>query len=211
MLNTLMKKIARFFISEGPIDYYSSIDYNLYTRGLYLIREDQMKKEVRKETHIRWMIRRDMPEILNIENLCFEFKWNEEDFIRCLRQRNCIGMVAEIDAEIVGFMIYELHSSHLNIVNFAIRPDHQKKGIGRKQLDKLKNKLTPERRSYLSLIVRESNLQAQLFLKKEGFVARKIHRNYYDDCEESGYYMEYSIVKKSPTNRVSKFFEDLTQ
>ena len=45
--------------------------------------------------HIRWMIRRDMPEILEIEKQSFEFPWCEEDFIRCLRQRNCIGMVRQ--------------------------------------------------------------------------------------------------------------------
>ncbi|MEM1305855.1 MAG: ribosomal-protein-alanine N-acetyltransferase RimI, partial [Planctomycetota bacterium] len=45
--------------------------------------------------HIRWMIRRDMQEVLGIEQESFEFPWLEEDFIRCLRQRNCIGMVAE--------------------------------------------------------------------------------------------------------------------
>ena len=32
----------------------------------------------------------------------FEFPWSEEDFIRCLRQRNCIGMVAEHDEQVVG-------------------------------------------------------------------------------------------------------------
>ena len=53
------------------------------------------KEQVR--VHIRWMIRRDMPEVLDIENQAFEFPWTEEDFIRCLRQRNCIGMVAELD------------------------------------------------------------------------------------------------------------------
>src|SRR4051812_2604533 len=45
--------------------------------------------------HIRWMIRRDMAEVLEIERSAFEFPWFEEEFIRCLRQRNCIGMVAE--------------------------------------------------------------------------------------------------------------------
>jgi len=43
------------------------------------------------KVHIRWMIRRDMPEILEIERQSFEFPWCEEDFVRCLRQRNCIG------------------------------------------------------------------------------------------------------------------------
>lgn len=44
---------------------------------------------------IRWMIRRDMAEVLNIEHDSFEFPWTEEDFLGCLRQRNCIGMIAE--------------------------------------------------------------------------------------------------------------------
>ena len=47
------------------------------------------------KAHIRWMIRRDMPEVLAVEGESFEFPWCEEDFLRCLRQRNCIGMVAE--------------------------------------------------------------------------------------------------------------------
>ena len=36
-----------------------------------------------------------MPEVLKIEHESFEFNWTEEDFLACLRQRNCIGMVAE--------------------------------------------------------------------------------------------------------------------
>ena len=67
-----------------------------------------VKKDFDMNVHIRWMIRRDMPEVLEIEQSSFEFPWTEEDFIRCLRQRNCIGMVAEYDEKVVGFMIYEL-------------------------------------------------------------------------------------------------------
>ena len=78
----------------------------------------QSKPEVR--IHIRWMIRRDMAEVLAIEAESFEFPWSEEDFIRCLRQRNCIGMVAELDDHVVGFMIYELHKNRLHVLNFAV-------------------------------------------------------------------------------------------
>ena len=73
--------------------------------------------------HIRWMIRRDMPEVLDIERAAFEFPWFEEEFIRCLRQRNCIGMVAEHAERVVGFMIYELHKTRLHILNFAVAAD----------------------------------------------------------------------------------------
>ncbi len=40
------------------------------------------------QVQIRWMIRRDMDEVLNIEYEGFEFPWSEDDFVRCLRQRN---------------------------------------------------------------------------------------------------------------------------
>ena len=45
--------------------------------------------------NIRWFIRRDMPEVVAIEKQGFEFPWSEEDFLRCLRLRHTIGMVAE--------------------------------------------------------------------------------------------------------------------
>ena len=69
---------------------------------------------------MRWMIRRDMPEVLAIEAESFEFPWPEEDFIRCLRGRNFIGMVAEYDDRIVGFMIYELTKKRIEVLNLAV-------------------------------------------------------------------------------------------
>jgi [ribosomal protein S18]-alanine N-acetyltransferase len=53
------------------------------------------RKVVRNTVHVRWLIRRDMPAVLKIEDSSFEFPWREDDFIRALRQRNCIGMVAD--------------------------------------------------------------------------------------------------------------------
>ena len=47
-----------------------------------------------------------------IEAEGFEYAWTEDDFLRCLRQRNCIRMVAERgDLQVLGFMVYELHRS----------------------------------------------------------------------------------------------------
>ena len=73
----------------------------------------QQKQKRQLTVHIRWMIRRDMPEVLDIESRSFDGPWSEEDFMRSLRQRNCIGMVAEHDDCIVGFMIYELHKTRM--------------------------------------------------------------------------------------------------
>lgn len=140
---------------------------------------------------IRWMIRRDMPSVLDIEEQCFEFPWSEEEFIRCLRQRNCIGMVAELSEQVVGFMIYELHKNRLHILNFSVHPDFQRQGIGKAMIEKLVGKLSYQRRSRIMLEVRETNLPAQLFFKDLGFRAVSVLREFYEDSPEDAYLMQY--------------------
>jgi len=157
--------------------------------------------------HIRWMIRRDMPEVLNIEAQSFEFPWSEDDFIRCLRQRNCIGMVAECDEQVVGFMIYELNRNVLHVLNFAVRSDFRRRGLGTQMLDKLVGKLSQQRRTRIDLEVRESNLAAQLFFRRSGFRAITVLRDFYEDTTESAYVMSYALDTEEvqePVNRISR-------
>lgn len=159
--------------------------------------------------HIRWMIRRDMREVLLIEGNSFEFPWTEEDFIRCLRQRNCIGMVAEHGDRVIGFMIYELHKNRLHILNFAVADDHRRVGIGNQMLEKLIGKLSSQRRTRITLEVRETNLAAQLFFKDKGFLAVSVLRDYYDDSPEDAYVMQYHYRADDaemilPFNRITR-------
>lgn len=158
--------------------------------------------------HIRWMIRRDMPEVLEIEQSSFEYPWSEEDFIRCLRQRNCIGMVAEYDERVVGFMIYELHKNQLHVLNFSVRPDARRRSVGHQMVQKLVGKLSQQRRNRVVLEVRETNLAAQLFFKTCGFKAVSVLRDYYDDATEDAYVMHLRYHEESsavePVNRIRK-------
>src|SRR5206468_12938766 len=129
-------------------------------RGVGMSMNRTEKEQVR--VHIRWMIRRDMPEVLQTEQESFEYAWTEEDFLRCLRQRNCIGMVAEQGEKVVGFMIYELHKQKLHILNFAVHPTCRRSGVGGQMSAKLMSKLSSHRRTRITLEVRETNLTAQL-------------------------------------------------
>jgi [ribosomal protein S18]-alanine N-acetyltransferase len=141
--------------------------------------------------HIRWMIRRDMPSVLAIEQECFEFPWFEEDFIRCLRQRNCIGMVAEASERVVGFMVYELQKHKLHILNFAVQEHFRRRGVGSQMAKKLITKLSHDRRSRIMLEIRETNLAAQLFFRTLGFRAVSVLRKFYEDTPEDAYLMQY--------------------
>lgn len=165
------------------------------------------KQEVR--VHIRWMIRRDMPEVLAIEAASFEFPWLEEDFIRCLRQRNCIGMVAEHDDRVVGFMIYELNKTRIQVLNFAAAPDYRRRGVGTQMIAKLIGKLSAQRRTRISLEVRETNLPAQLFFRASGFRAIRVLRDFYEDTPEDAYLMLYRYRPETaplvePVNRIAR-------
>ena len=169
------------------------------------------QKEVKLQ--IRWLIRRDMAEVLGIERASFEFTWSEEDFLCCLRQRNCIGMVAECDNQIMGFMIYELHKSKLRILNFATASACRRQGVGRQMIRRLIDKLSQQRRKEIVVDVRENNLPAQLFFQSEQFRAVRVLRNYYDDTDEDAYVMRFRLSaveedRRSPftlKNRISEY------
>ncbi len=166
------------------------------------------------KVQIRWLIRRDMPEVLAIEQSSFRQPWSEEDFLGHLRQRNCIGMVAEHNQRIVGFMIYELHKARLQLLNFATGIDFRRLGVGLQMVNKLIDKLSQQRRQEILLEVRESNLEAQLFFKAQDFQAVRVMRAHYDDTTEDAYVMRFRIyetaadtVSFQPHNRIA-FFDD---
>ena len=133
------------------------------------------------------MIRRDLAEVLAIENSVFEFPWFEEDFIRCLRFRNSIGMVAEYGDRVVGFKIYELHRTRIHLLNFAVHADFQGMGVGTALMAKLQGKLGEGRRVRITTEVRERNLGAQLFLKRHGFEWINTLPGHYVDSDEDAY------------------------
>lgn len=152
--------------------------------------------------YIRWMIRRDLPEVLAIENESYADPWGDDDFIRALRQRNCIGMIAAAldergqELSICGYMVYELHRATLQLINMAVKPTARRRGVGRKMLAKLTDKLSTQRRNRLIIDVRETNLPMQLFLKASGFRATGVDFEAYTDQfgeTEDSYRFEYRM------------------
>lgn len=139
---------------------------------------------------IRWMDSRDMDEVLAIERESFEFAWSYDDFIRALRAKNVMGMVAEHDERVVGFMIYELHQTRLHVLNFAVAAAYRRQEVGRCMVDKLTGTLSTQRRSRILLEVRETNLAMQQFLRAMGFKAISVLRDFYEDTD---YVFQYLV------------------
>jgi [ribosomal protein S18]-alanine N-acetyltransferase len=177
-----------------------------------------MRRRKPVTVHIRWMIRRDMPEVLAIEKAAFPFRWTEEDFIHYLRKRNCIGMVAELpspdnDGKVAGFMLYELYKSRLEIINFAVDPKVSRRTVGAQMVAKLVDKLSSHRRTHVALSVRENNLPAHLFFRSQGFLAVEVLRGHYEDSGEDGYrfvrrFQGADEASDAAGNRLSQYQED---
>jgi ribosomal-protein-alanine N-acetyltransferase len=151
------------------------------------------KQAAETDCQIRWMILRDMPNILAIEKRAFDFPWDEADFKTALKRRSCIGMVAEEHEAIVGYFVYDLCDGFIHVLNLAVDPTHARRGIGTKLITRLIEKISQQRRTRICMEVRESNLGAQLFLKNQGFVAQCIVKNHYCDTGEESYRFEYEL------------------
>jgi ribosomal-protein-alanine N-acetyltransferase len=200
---------------DGAAAYRRDRDERVATGGVRRMSTGRTQSRERVRVHIRWMIRRDMAEVIRAEQDSFDFSWTEDDFLRCLRQRNCIGMVAEVEDRVVGFMIYELHKNRLHVLNFAVAPEWRRIGVGTQMVLKLIGKLSSHRRTKISLAVRESNLSAQLFFRSQDFKASKVLRSYYEDSGEDAYLMNYKLAEfideeddEEMHNRIAQYEEN---
>ncbi|MDR1485663.1 MAG: ribosomal protein S18-alanine N-acetyltransferase [Planctomycetaceae bacterium] len=159
--------------------------------------------------YVRWMVRRDLPEVAAIEKNCFEFPWQSEDFQVCLKQRNCIGMVAEVDGRVAGFMIYETPKNRIHLLNIATAPEFQKHGIATQMIQKLIGKLTNQGRTRITMEIRESNLPALIFFRSRGFRATGVLHCFYEDTNDDAYIMQYRHdnpqhkQQYTPVNRIT--------
>lgn len=138
---------------------------------------------------VRWLIRRDLERVLEIEQLSFPEPFSEEEMLDQLRKRNCIGMVAKTpDEQVVGFMIYELHKDRLILMDIAVHPAHRGKGYGTALIDRLRSKLSLNRRKCIELVCSEYNDAAHEWLRSRGFFAVAVHRGLWGDTD--GYEFE---------------------
>lgn len=133
-----------------------------------------MKEMVKPD--IRWMINRDIDDVMQIEIACFE--WQDRWCMPLIRkiglQRNVIRVVITDEAQygkIVGFMFYELHPKRLELLRFAVDPSVHRKGYGAAMMQRLINKLSQQNREVVGVDVPEHNVGTQIFLSRCGFKA----------------------------------------
>ena len=150
------------------------------------------------ETKIRWLVRKDLKKVLEIDSEAYDPPWTENEFVEIMKkQKNCIGRVAVKSEEIVGFIIYLMHRDRIEIIKLAVAEESKGQGIGTSIIALIKeNLLRSKRKNELRTFVQDDNLDAQLFLSEQGFVAVDVLRDFYDDGD-SAYLMSYRTEKEN--------------
>jgi len=125
----------------------------------------------------------DVEAILSIQAVSPEIaQWTPGDYGRVARGEMA-GWVAEemegIEGFLVGFLIGRQVLKDLEILNFAVRPDRRREGLGRKLLEKALEWGRSFEAENALLEVRASNLAALNFYDQQGFVAVGRRKGYY--------------------------------
>ena len=122
---------------------------------------------------------RDVEAILSIQAVSPEIaQWTPGDYGRVARGEMA-GWVAEGREEIEGFLIGRQVLSDLEILNFAVRPDRRRQGIGRQLLEKALEWGNSFEAENALLEVRASNVAALNFYEQKGFIAIGRRKGYY--------------------------------
>ncbi len=145
------------------------------------------------DVKIRWMLNESMEAVTRIERASYANPWSREDFLRHLRPKTCIGVVAESHGSVVGYMVYENYRRRVYLHNLAVDPTYRRMGVGRELVGRLLKRLTQNKSDIIALEVRESNLTAQLFFRSMGFRAIDIIQAAGDEDEDT-----YLMTAKRP-------------
>jgi ribosomal-protein-alanine N-acetyltransferase len=140
---------------------------------------------------IRWMATRDIDAVAAIELKSNEFYISRDDLIKLLRRRSVVSMVAVENDKVIGFIVYELMNRRIQLLDIAVHSKFRNQGIGTDLINKLKSKLSNNRRTKISTEIRESNLEFQLFLQKCGFIGHEVLKDYFPDTNEDAFLMHY--------------------
>ena len=135
---------------------------------------------------VRRMDLNDLESVTELEHMCFTDAWTLEHFEYEVSQSQVsVPLVAEIQGELVGYIIPWFVEDEIHIANLAVSPLHRRKKIAEKLLQLVLKEGEKQGSFYAYLEVRVSNLPAIRLYRKFGFAEAGIRSNYYRDGEDA--------------------------
>lgn len=134
---------------------------------------------------LRSTLRADLQPITLIERKVYSGRpWSHDSFAKLLQQDHYQFLTAELDQQVVGYLVCQIAGDEAELHNIAIEPTVQKKGIASQLLALLLRQLTEQEVASLFLLVRRSNQAAIQLYRKFHFQEWGCRHNYYHDPSE---------------------------
>ncbi len=127
---------------------------------------------------LRAMREADVPAILAIERLAYEFPWTEGVLRDCLKF-GYLAQVYESHAGIVGYGIISIAAGECHFLNICIAPEYQNRGHGAHLVARLLHLARQAGARSVLLEVRVSNRAAYRLYHKLGFNEIGTRKGYY--------------------------------
>ena len=131
----------------------------------------------------------DLGAIERIEQRAYPTPWSRSMFASELAKPSSICLGAFEGSDLVGYVVNSRYVDAWHVMNVAVDPDHQGRGIATALLERLFELTRGDERRGYTLEVRVSNLAAIRLYEKLGFEARGIRRGYYTDNREDALIM----------------------
>ena len=123
------------------------------------------------ELILRNAVSEDVPQMAELEKLCFSDPWSEELIRADVVDNNDIStyILAQENEEIIGYIGIWTVKDECQINNVAVHPEHRRKGIGGLLLGTVLAATREAGITYWTLEVRESNQTAIKLYQNAGF------------------------------------------
>jgi len=131
----------------------------------------------------------DLSAIESIELRAYPTPWSRSMFASELAKPTSICLGAFEGHELVGYVINSRYVDAWHVMNVAVEPEHQGRGIATSLLERLFELTHDDERRGYTLEVRVSNESAIRLYEKLGFESRGIRRGYYTDNREDALIM----------------------
>ncbi len=138
---------------------------------------------------IRRLAVEDLDAVEAIEKLAYRTPWSRSMFASELAKPTSICLGAFEGDRLVGYVINSRYVDAWHVMNVAVDPATQRRGIATRLLEHLFDLTRDDERRGYTLEVRVSNEDAIRLYEKLGFERRGIRRGYYTDNREDALIM----------------------
>jgi [ribosomal protein S18]-alanine N-acetyltransferase len=136
---------------------------------------------------IRRLIYADLPQVVAIERRAFTTPWSLAMFVLELSKPSGICLAAEVENELVGYLICSRYDTVWHVMNVAVDTDRRRRGIATALISALLERVGDD--AQVTLEVRKSNTGAIVLYEQFGFRAAGVRRRYYADNGEDAVIM----------------------